>query len=124
MLYAIALVRLRNGGREVLVDDPSRRVRKFLLECEAHMADPATNVNEEWHFGLQPVAEFPLEGIDIEKHLLPFTIGHHPLEEIVEARRHLHSPVERHLFCSVAFLERTVRHIGRILVLCLSKKLG
>lgn len=124
VLYTFVLDRLSNGGREVLIDDPPRRVRNFLLQCKTHMADAATNVNEEWNFGLQPVAKFLLEGIDIEEHLLAFTIGHHPLEEVVEARRHRQGPIKRHLICSVAFLKRTVGAIGRVLVVGLSKEFG
>lgn len=123
VLYTFAWDSLSNCGREVLVDDPARRVRKLLFECKAHMANAAANVNEEWDFGLQSVAKLLLERINIEKHLLPLTIGHHPLEKIVEARWHGESPIKGHLVCSVAFLERTVGPIGRIMVFCLSKEL-
>ena len=87
---------LSNGGREVLVDDPPRRMRKLLLECKAHVPDAASNVNEEWGFGLQVVAKLLLERINIEKNVLPFAIGHHPLEKIVKARWHCQSPIEGH----------------------------
>ena len=115
--------RLGNGGREILVDDSPRCMRKFLLECNAHMTDSATNVNKEWSFRLQPMAKLLLERKDIEKYLLPFSIGHHPLEEIVEARGNCQSPIEGHLIGSMAFLKGTVGAIGWILVLRLGKEL-
>ena len=96
VLHTCARDCLSNGGREILVDDPPRRVRKLLLECKAHMPDAATNVNENWGFRLQIVAKLLLERINIEKNLLPLAIGHHPLEKIIEARWHCQSPIEGH----------------------------
>lgn len=122
VLHAGARDRLGDGGREILVNDAPRRVRKLLLECNAHVADPAPNVNKEWGLRLQPMAKLLLERKDIEKYLLPLSISHHPLEEIVEARWHCQSPIERHLVGLMAFLEGTVGAIGWVLVLRLGKK--
>ena len=122
MLYTFAWDRLSNGRREVLVDDPPGRMRDSLLECKTLVANATTDVNEEWDFGFQPMAEFLLEGINIEEHLLPLTIGHHPLQEIVKARWHSQGPIKGHLIGSVAFLERAVGAIRRILVFGLGQE--
>lgn len=115
---------LSNGRRKVLVDDTPRHVRKSLLKCQTHMANATTDVNEERSFRLQAMAEFLLERINIQKDILSLPVGHHPLEEIVEARRHSQSPIERHLVGSVSHLEWTVCSIGRVLVLSFGKKIG
>ena len=85
VLYAVRLDCLSNYQWQIMIDNSPRGMRKSLLKGEAHMADATTNVNKEWGFGRQPVTEFLLKGIDIEKYLLPLAIGHHPLEKIVES---------------------------------------
>ena len=85
VLYTVRLDCLSNCRRQILIDDTPRGMRKSLFKGEAHVADATTNVNKEWGFGRQPVTEFLLKGVDIEKDLLPLAIGHHPLETIVEA---------------------------------------